>query len=345
MLQSNGKCAKMFALIQKYDMGLIILAKQVTKRRHHLWRWLIGIVVVIALALFAAGSYFFSVAMVPSHKSFINNSNRISKHDLLYAQKIWFKQAPKHRWTITAAQGHYRLVADYLPASKPTTKNVIILHGFMGRKEKMGEYAAMFHRLGYNVLMPDARAHGQSQGKYIGYGWPERYDVRKWSEQLIAKNGQQSQIVIFGVSMGGATTMMTSGIQLPHQVKALVEDCGYDSLAGELNYEAGNLYNIPQVIRAPLIGSLSLINRVKNGFYVHQASSTAMLARNHRPIMFIHGSKDTFVPTRMVYQNYAATKGPKQLWVVKGAKHAASYAKEPHEYPRRIARFLNQYVK
>ena len=55
MLQSNGKCAKMFALIQKYDMGLIILAKQVTKRRHHLWRWLIGIVVVIALALFAAG--------------------------------------------------------------------------------------------------------------------------------------------------------------------------------------------------------------------------------------------------------------------------------------------------
>ena len=84
MLQSNGKCAKMFALIQKYDMGLIILAKQVTKRRHHLWRWLIGIVVVIALALFAAGSYFFSVAMVPSHKSFINNSNRISKLDSLY---------------------------------------------------------------------------------------------------------------------------------------------------------------------------------------------------------------------------------------------------------------------
>lgn len=37
----------------------------------------------------------------------------------------------------------------------------------------------MFHQQGYNVLLPDARAHGQSQGKYIGYGWPERYDVRK----------------------------------------------------------------------------------------------------------------------------------------------------------------------
>ncbi|EEX26552.1 hypothetical protein HMPREF0513_00290 [Limosilactobacillus fermentum 28-3-CHN] len=203
----------------------------------------------------------------------------------------------------------------------------------------------MFHQQGYNVLLPDARAHGQSQGKYIGYGWPERYDVRKWSKKLVAHNGQDSQIVIFGVSMGGATTMMTSGIHLPRQVKAFVEDCGYDSLNAELNYEAGNLYNIPRVIRAPLIGSLSLINRVKNGFYTHEASSTAMLARNHRPMLFIHGSKDTFVPTKMVYQNYAATKGPKKLWVVKGAKHAASYEKEPHEYPQHVARFLNQYVK
>lgn len=326
-------------------MGLIILKKKTSQHRHHLWRWLVGLVVLIAVALFAAGSYFFSVAMVPSQKSFINNSNRISRSDPLYSQKMWFKKEPKQQWTMESASGDYRLVADYLPAAKKTTKNVIILHGFMGKKEKMGEYAAMFHQLGYNVLMPDARAHGQSQGKYIGYGWPERYDVRKWSQKLVAKNGQNSQIVIFGVSMGGATTMMTSGIQLPHQVKAFVEDCGYDSLNDELNYEAGNLYNIPRVIRAPLIGSLSLINRVKNGFYTHEASSTAMLANNHRPMLFIHGSKDTFVPTKMVYQNYAATKGPKKLWVVKGAKHAASYAAEPHEYPRQVAHFLNQYVK
>ena len=120
----------------------------------------------------------------------------------------------------------------------------------------------MFHQQDVITLLPDARAHGQSQGKYIGYGWPERYDVRKWSKKLIAHNGQDSQIVIFGVSMGGATTMMTSRIHLPRQVKAFVEDCGYDSLNAELNYEAGNLYNIPRVIRAPLIGSLSLINRV-----------------------------------------------------------------------------------
>ena len=73
-------CAKICPLIKNYDMGLINLKTEVTKRRH-LWRWLISIIVLLALALFAAESYFFTVAMVPSHKSFIHNSDRISKSD------------------------------------------------------------------------------------------------------------------------------------------------------------------------------------------------------------------------------------------------------------------------
>ena len=155
-------------------MGLIILRTKTKKKQWHPWRWLIGIVVVIAVAIFAASSYFFSVAMVPGHKDFINNSTKISRNDPLYEQKMWFKHAKKEKWTMKSASGNYKLVADYIPAAKSTTKNVVIAHGFMGDKEKMGEYAALFHQMGYNVLMPDARAHGQSQGKYSGYGWPER---------------------------------------------------------------------------------------------------------------------------------------------------------------------------
>ena len=199
--------------------------------------------------------------------------------------------------------------------------------------------------MGYNVLLPDARAHGQSQGKFIGYGWPERYDVRKWANKLIAKDGSHSQIVIFGTSMGGATAMMTSGIKLPHQVKAFVEDCGYTSLNAELNHEAGKLYHIPTVLRYPLIAILSGVNRIQNGFFTGEADSLAMLHHNTRPMLFIHGSEDTFVPTKMVYKNYAATRGPKELWVVPGAQHAASYAHCPQAYTHHVQAFLAKYVK
>lgn len=326
-------------------MGLIILKKENKKQKHWIRRTIISLIVVLVVVLFGAGTYFFNVAMVPGQKSFINNSTKIAKSDPLYSEKMWFKNAKKQKWTMTSATGNYRLVADYIPANSTTTKNVVICHGFMGNKEKMGEYAALFHQMGYNVLMPDARAHGESGGKYIGYGWPERYDIRKWTNKLIKKNGQNSQVVIFGVSMGGATTMMTSGIQMPKQVKAYIEDCGYSSLNAELNYEAGNLYGIPKVIRAPLIGTLSLINRGMNGFFTSEASSVNSLYHNTRPMLFIHGSNDHFVPTDMVYSNYKATRGPKQLWIVKGASHASSFKHSPTAYRQHVKTFLNKYVK
>lgn len=144
--------------------------------------------------------------------------------------------------------------------------------------------------------------------------------------------------------MGGATTMMTSGIKLPHQVKAFVEDCGYTSLAAELDYEAGNMYHLPAVIAKPAEASLSIVNRIANGFYTTEASSVASLHHNHRPMLFIHGAKDTFVPTEMVYTNYKATRGPKQLWIVPKATHAKSYQTTPQQYQAHVQGFLNQYV-
>lgn len=145
--------------------------------------------------------------------------------------------------------------------------------------------------------------------------------------------------------MGGATTMMTSGIKLPPQVKAFVEDCGYTSLNDELNYEAGNLYGIPKFLRVPLIGTMSLINKTQNGFFIGEASSIAMLKKNHRPMLFIHGAEDNFVPTKMVYRNYQATNGVKELWVVPGAAHAKSYATHPAQYRHHLERFLSHYIK
>lgn len=316
-----------------------------TKKKNKVWRWLVGIVAVLIVIWLAAGLYFFRVAMVPTHKSFVKNTQlTLKKSDPLYTRKKWFVKTHKQHWQMTSASGNYRLVADYIPAAGHSQKSVVIAHGFMGNKETMAAYASLFHDLGYNVLMPDARAQGASQGKYIGYGWPERHDVRKWINKLIAHNGPHSKIVIFGVSMGGATSMMTSGLQLPKQVKAIIDDCGYASLNEELDYEAQHMYHMPLLVRKPAEASLSLVNRCANGFYTGEASAVGALHHNHLPVLFIHGSDDHFVPTRMVYQNYAATKGPKELWIVKGAKHANSFATSPQAYKRHLENFLNRYV-
>lgn len=309
-----------------------------------IWLSIATIITVICLALVGAGFYFFKVACVPGQKSFIAaNTTQIKKTDPLYKEKKWYAAAKKQKWYMQSAGGNYRLDANYIPDGK-SKKTVIILHGYMNNKDTVGSYAALFHKLGYNTLQPDARAHGQSQGKYIGYGWVEKADVKKWIKKIIKKT-RAKQIVIFGVSMGGATAMMTAGEKLPHQVKAIIEDCGYSNVKAEIEHEAQDLYSMPAVPRFPLVEILSGINRIKVGYFMGDASSVNQLKKNKLPTLFIHGNKDTFVPTKMVYANYKASNGPKELWVVPGAKHAKSFVTHPKAYYEHVKKFLAKYVK
>lgn len=313
-------------------------------RRKKLGLIISTIIAIICVGLIGAGCYFFNVACVPGHKSFISaNSTQVRKSDPLYQQKEWYLKAKKQKWYEKSATGNYRLDANYIPC-KNSKKTVIILHGYMNNKNSMGAYAALFHKLGYNVLLPDARAQGQSQGKYIGYGWIEKSDVKKWLKKVVAKTHAKEE-VLFGVSMGGATAMMTSGEKLPHQVKAIIEDCGYTDVKAEIEHEAKALYGMPAVPRFPLVEILSGINRIKVGYFLADGSSVNQLKKNKLPILFIHGAKDTFVPTSMVYQNYHADHSKKSLWVVPGAKHAKSYATHPKAYEQHVAQFLQTYVK
>ncbi|XIF20575.1 MAG: alpha/beta hydrolase [Acetilactobacillus jinshanensis] len=297
--------------------------------------------VLLGAGLVSAGFYFYNVSVVPSHKGFINNHQA----DEMNGQQ-WFKQVHAQKWRQTSATRDLKLDANYVPAERPTRKTIVIAHGYMGDKNTMWSYAKLFHNLGYNVLVPDDRGQGQSQGHYIGYGWPDRLDYIKWINKVIRHNGQQSKIVMFGVSMGGATTMMVSGqSNVPPQVKGYIEDCGYDSVNSELHYEAGQLYHMPSILQNSLIPIVSQITQLKDGYNFVQASALNQVKKNHRPMLFIHGGNDQFVPTRMVYKLYRADRGPKQLLVVKGAPHASSYHTDPQLYRRTIVNFLKQYFK
>lgn len=150
-----------------------------------------GLLAVLVLALAGAGYYFFNMAVVPGKKSFVTNGTvQLTKSTPQYKQKLWYKQVTKQHWQLRSAKNNYLLRANYIPV-KNSAKTVIILHGYMSNKENMGAYAQLFHSLGYNTLLPDAEAHGQSQGKYVGYGWLEKNDVKKWAEKVIKKNGHQ----------------------------------------------------------------------------------------------------------------------------------------------------------
>lgn len=300
---------------------------------------ILGIILVLVIVLIAAGNYFYSYAVVPAKKDFLADGSKKKSTELISAENWFNDKNNRSDWQLTSTDG-LKLSAYYLPAEKDQHKTAIIAHGYMGQASDMPQYAKIYHDLGYNVLMPDARGHGKSEGDYIGFGWHERKDYLQWIDRVIKKD-PQSEIVLHGVSMGGATVMMTSGEKLTDNVKAFVEDCGYSSVKGELNYQLKQMFNLPSF---PLIPVTSLVTKIRAGYFFGEADAIKQLNKNKRPMLFIHGDQDDFVPYSMLAEVYAATKGPKEQYVVHGAKHAEALSSDPSMYQKKVTEFIQKYV-
>ncbi|MFC0277719.1 alpha/beta hydrolase [Enterococcus devriesei] len=301
---------------------------------------ILGIILLLVIALIAAGNYFYSYAVVPTEKDFLSDSSEKKSAELVAAEDWFNDKNNRSEWQLQSKDG-LKLSAYYLPAQKDQHKTAIIAHGYMGQASDMPQYAKIYHDLGYNVLMPDARGHGKSEGDYIGFGWPERKDYLQWIDRIV-KGDSQSEIVLHGVSMGAATVMMTSGEKLPENVKAFVEDCGYSSAKDELSYQLKDMFNLPAF---PLIPVTSLITKIRAGYFFGEANAVKQLHNNTKPMLFIHGDKDAFVPFSMLDTVYEANKGPKEKYVVHGAKHAEALSTDPAMYQEKVTEFLETYVK
>lgn len=308
-----------------------------------LWiKILIGVTLLVTVVLVFAGNYFYNYAVVPSEKDFLEGDTPgTTKTNEESSAQSWFANPDNRKeWQQTSADG-LKLSAIYLPATD-SHKTAIVAHGYMGNAETMANYAKMFHDLGYNVLVPDARGHGKSEGDYIGFGWHERKDYVKWIDQVLETNGQSEEIVLYGISMGAATVMMTSGESLPTNVKAIIEDCGYSSVNEELAYQLNELFSLPPF---PLIQVTSLMTKIRAGYFFGEADAIKQLEKNQLPMLFIHGDADTFVPYEMLDKVYQATNGPKEKYIVPGAEHAKAYSIDPENYQKTVSSFLEKYVK
>lgn len=284
--------------------------------------------------------YFFVCAYFINY-AFVKKEEPVS--DFTRDAITWLESMPQETWQQTSSDdAHIDLKAIYLPAQNKTNKTILVAHGWHGNAKHMAPYIKMFHELGYNVLAPDDRGCGQSSGRYTTFGWTDRKDYLGWINQIIEKQGQDSQIALFGVSMGGATVMNVSGETLPPQVTCIVEDCGFSSIAEEFSHVLEDDYGLPsQVI---LSGCIPLA-QPRIGFNIYEADTKQQLAKNKLPIFFIHGDSDTFVPTSMVYRNYSADTSEKQLWITQNTEHAKSLENHPEEYKSKVAQFLSRYLK
>lgn len=235
-----------------------------------------------------------------------------------------------------------KLHGFYVYASQPTSKTAVIVHGYTDNAIRMFMIGYMYSQdLGFNILLPDLQFHGDSEGIAVQMGWKDRLDVLQWMKIADSIFGTNTQMVVHGISMGAATTMMVSGEKQEDFVKCFVEDCGYTDVWDEFSYELQSTYRLPVF---PLLYTTNWLCKRKYGWGFKEASALKQIIHCELPMFFIHGDQDTYVPTSMVYSLYEAKAVPKELWLVPGATHAMSYRDNKGEYTQRIRQFVGQYI-
>jgi len=230
-----------------------------------------------------------------------------------------------------------QLYGRWLPAEGTSRGRILLFHGYRsGAMEDLAGAIPFYHSLGYDLLIPDQRSHGKSEGKFIGFGVLERKDCLTWLKYLDQRFGS-APTFLAGVSMGASTVLMAAGSPLPDDVKGVIADCGFTSPYEIICHQARTLFHLPVW---PLVPLASLLSQLLAGYGFKDYSTLDAMETIQVPVLFIHGGIDNFVPTEMTRRNYAACRSEKQLIIVPDADHGASFLLDEELYRREVTAFI-----
>ncbi len=230
--------------------------------------------------------------------------------------------------------GRYYHTADNAPL-------LLQMHGYKGSsiRDFCGNWP-IAQELGYNVLLVSQRAHGGSQGHTITFGIKEHLDCLSWAEYA-ARRFENTPIFLMGVSMGAATVLMASGLDLPAAVKGIVADCPYDSPAGILKKVLAKDIGLPEKLAYPLV---RLSGKIFGGFDLEKCSPLEAVQKSKVPILLIHGEDDQLVPCDMSRNLHRTAPEIISLHTIPKSRHARNQVTDPALYRSILVPFLKNTV-
>lgn len=218
----------------------------------------------------------------------------------------------------------------------------LVLHGYTGWKEEMYPFACWYYEQGYQVVVPDLRCQGESDGDFIGMGWTDHYDCNLWIDYILSQD-PDAQIVIHGQSMGASTALIMTGDEaLSEHVAAVVSDCAYTDAYSMFGDKVTAWFHLPAF---PLVDSARGVLKLRGGYDLLDASALNAVSKSRTPTLFIHGASDALISAQMSKDLYEAASCPKELLIIDGAGHAQAQDKDPEAYYGTITAFLAEYVK
>ena len=246
-----------------------------------------------------------------------------------------------NKYTYSEDDKKLKLNAKEIKQKTFTHKWAVVIHGHKRDYKFVSKQGKSFFEEGYNILLPNLRGHGESEGNIATLGILDCNDIANWCN-LILEEDKDAQIVLYGISMGAATVMNTAGLNLEFNknIIAVIEDCGFTSPYKQVQFILTRDYPFPKEMTMLLI---NLYTKIKYGLDLKSVKPIESIKNTNVPILFIHGNQDLYIPPFMAEELYESYKGPKEIIMVNGAEHATSIDVIEEEYFEKIFNFLEKF--
>ena len=255
--------------------------------------------------------------------------------------KAWLGKVEREKLNMESDDGKI-LVARQIVTDENTNKWVMLLHGFNGSMEDVYDVAMHYTGEGYNVLLPDLRACGESEGSLIGMGWLDRLDVINWAD-VILKDHPDAEIVIHGVDMGADAALMLSGEPLKSSIKAIVAEGAYTSAWEVVKTEYKTRHESWPTF--PILNMVNPVLKIWAGYSLKEADATKQVKKATVPILLIQGGQDTYATEEMTAQLDKAIASSHEVLTIPGGTHGDCRYADPDTYYNKTFEFIGGYVE
>ena len=214
---------------------------------------------------------------------------------------------------------------------------IVICHQYGGSPQSMEEYAKHFYELGFNIILPYMRGHGDSAYKNISFGWQDSADIVNWVD-YIAEKDKKSRIALFGVSMGANAVTLAASEEMPENVRFVIADSCYISMDALIKEYVKTQTGFSSLVTKTLV---SVFSKNKMGVPFKDADTIAKVREIELPILFINGENDTVVPpliSKKLYENCEA-EGVEEV-IVENGVHGNNLQADKETYWANIDAFL-----
>lgn len=307
---------------------------------------MIALYIILAVLFFVAVNILIGSFVGYKMSFYVNRkekSNKITKKmtsdefdpylDLIDECKEKILALPSEKVSITS-HDNLKLSATYYEYSKDAPIEILV-HGYRSNSHRdMAIYILRALKLKHSALVIDQRASGLSEGKVTTFGIKERYDVLDWANYLVERF-PLNKIILAGVSMGTATVLMATGLDLPKNVWYVIADCGFSCVKGIIT-DVMDKMGLPSKILFPMV---QIGAKLYGKFNVLETSPIEEIKKSKVPVIFFHGTKDNFVPYQMSVDNFNACPTKKKLVSFEGVGHALCYYADPEKYFSELVEF------